>query len=285
MLILVPLVYRHIRPGDDVDRVSGGVYTPVARDDAQDFRNGLLQRFAQLDDPEVLPVLKELSNIPELSAHREWIYHLIEQYVSRKADLIPWSAANVRTFAKEFEIDPRNDTELFRIACWRLEEIKHKVEKTDNSLRYEVLQGWNEAKLRAWFQQKLIAENRGRYTIPQEEEIDQQQRPDLRFENPRTSAVPVEIKWADMPHWTAAKLLERLENQLVGQYLRAYNVRYGIYLLGYIGRKQHWDHPTESRRIDFAGLVELIKQRARELERTRPEVEELRVIAIDFTTS
>ena len=283
MRILAPLVYRHVRPSDDIYRIGGDAYTPTVRDHAQDFRNGLLLRFALMVDREVPTVSKELINTPEFAAHREYIFQLIEQYVARTTDLIPWLATDIRTFAKEFEIDPRNDTELFRIACWRLEEIKHKVERTDNSLRDDVHQEWDEAKLRTWLQRKLIDENRGRYTIPQEEEIDQQQRPDLRFENPRTSAVPVEIKWADMRHWTAAKLLERLENQLVGQYMRAYNVRYGIYLLGYIGRKQHWNHPTESKRIDFAGLVELINQRSQELERTRPEVEGLRVIAIDFT--
>ena len=282
MRILIPLVYRHIRAAEDIDRMAGGeAYTPTARDHAQEFRNGLLHQLAQLDDQEIPAVFKELINTSELASHREYISDLIALHISRRADLTPWSAFDIRMFTKEFEIDPRNDTELFRIACWRLEDIKHAVEKTDNSLRDEVRPEWVEPQLRSWFQRKLIDASRGRYTIPQEEEIDQQQRPDLRFENPRSAAVPVELKWAE--NWTAKQHLERLENQLVGQYLRAYNVRYGIYLLGYIERQQHWDHPSESRRIDFKELVRLIEQRAQELVRIRPEAEGLRVISINFS--
>jgi len=93
--------------------------------------------------------------------------------------------------------------------------------------------------------------------------------------------VPVEIKWVE--NWTVGELLERLENQLVGQYLRAHNIRYGIYLLGYIGRQRQWNHPTEHRRIDLSELIGMIERKAQELEQTRLDIAEIRVIAIDFT--
>ena len=40
----IPLVYRYIRREDDIDRSGGGAYSPTARDDAQEFRGGLLER-------------------------------------------------------------------------------------------------------------------------------------------------------------------------------------------------------------------------------------------------
>jgi len=113
-------------------------------------------------------------------------------------------------------------------------------------------------------------------------EIDQAQRPDLHFERPGIPPVPVEIKWADK-QWTANDLLEGLENQLVGQYLRARNVRYGIYVVGYHGRKKHWDHPTEGHRIGFDELVKLLEGKAVELEKSNRDVAGIRVISINFT--
>lgn len=282
MRILLPLVYQRIRPTEDIDHTGGEAYTPTEQDHAQEFRNGLLRRFAEIDHPEVLITLKELRDTPQLSRHSDWITHLIERHVMQKVDLLPWQENEIRTFAVEFETNPRNDTDLFRIACWRIQDIKKEVEIAENSLRDEVQQDWDETDLRRWFQRKLNERSRNRYTIPQEAEIDGQQRADLRFENPSIrSAVPVEIKWAD--NWTARELLERLENQLVGQYMRAYNIRYGIYLLGYIGRKQQWDHPTEERRIGLSELIRLIEERAREIEQCRHAVSEIFVIALDFT--
>jgi hypothetical protein len=283
MRIFVPLVHRHIRPSEDIVHRSGEVHSVTDRDHVQEFRNGLLQRLSQLEHPDVLATLNALRDVPELMEHRDWIARLIDQHILRKVDLDPWQPEDIRIFAADYETNPRNDTDLFRIACWRLQDIKREVERAENSLRGEVQRDWDEAELRRWFQRKLIERSRQRYTIPQEAEIDQQQRADLRFENPQFQpAVPVELKWADK-HWTARDLLERLENQLVGQYLRAHNVRYGIYLLGYIGRKQHWDHPTEQTHINFDELVNIIEHRAQELEQIRTDVAGIRVIAINFT--
>jgi hypothetical protein len=283
--ILVPLVYKHIRPNEDIHRTGSGAYHPTERDDAQEFRHGLLQRFTQTDHLQVPAILKELRENPLLSRYHDWIDHLIEEHVREKIDLPPWQEEDIRAFATEFETNPRTDTDLFLIACRRIQDIKKEVERAENSLREEVQQDWDEPTLRRWFQRKLIDRANQKYTIPQEAEIDQQQRADLRFENPLiTSAVPVEIKWAE--NWTAGELLERLENQLVqlvGQYLRAHNIRYGIYLLGYIGRQGHWNHPTEHRRIDLSELVRMIERKAQELEQTRLDIAEIRVIAVDFT--
>jgi hypothetical protein len=278
----VPFIYRHVRPSSDITHENGEAYSPSERDQAQQFRNALLQRLAKSEHPEALAALKALRDVPELTEHRDWITYLVEQNIMNAADLVPWLPEDIRTFAADFEIDPRNDTDLFQIACWRLQDIRREVERSENSLRTEVHRDWNEAKLRQWFQRKLHARSRGRYTIPQEAEIDQEQKPDLRFEHPRIpSAVPVELKWAE--NWTAAQLLERLENQLVGQYLRAHNIRYGIYLLGYIGKQQQWHHPSEQRMVSFDELVRIIEQKASELVRSRDDVADVRVVPIDFT--
>jgi hypothetical protein len=92
--------------------------------------------------------------------------------------------------------------------------------------------------------------------------------------------VSIEIKWADS--WTLPQLLERLENQLVGQYLRAHNSRYGIYFLGFIGKKQSWEEPTTGKLLTFGEVVELVSQRAITLMQSNPKIAGLEVVSIDF---
>jgi hypothetical protein len=102
----------------------------------------------------------------------------------------------------------------------------------------------------------------------------------LRFENPKVPAtVPVEIKWAEK--WSTNVLLERLENQLVGQYLRAENVHFGIFLVARIDRKRTWNHPADNRRIGFDNLILLLEEKAKELGQL-PGVFGISVIGIDF---
>jgi hypothetical protein len=231
----IPLVFLRIRPRDDVERAGTGVYSPHERDWAQDFRNGLLIRLSALQTEEARRVLTELLDDPALSDSRDWIAHLLDELTGRLADSPPWTANDVRCFSAEYEKEPRTDSDLFKIACDRFHDIKDDVEKSDNSLREELRADHDELAFRRWLARNLNERSRQRYTVPQEEEIDLQQRPDLRVENPKTAPVSVEVKWADK--WTLAELLERLENQLVGQYLRANNSRYGIYVLGTFGRK------------------------------------------------
>ena len=45
---MIPLVFRHLRPEDDINR-GRGVYTPTAPDEAQRFRDGLVSRLAESD--------------------------------------------------------------------------------------------------------------------------------------------------------------------------------------------------------------------------------------------
>ena len=170
-----------------------------------------------------------------------------------------------------------------KVACRRLNELKNDVEKADNSIRNEMQKEDDERKLRIWIARKLQERSRNRYVVPQEEEIDRRERPDLRIEKPGMAPVSIEIKWAE--NWTLTELLERLENQLVGQYLRDDNSRFGIYLLAYIEKKgkKTWDDPDNSTRLSFEQIVTVISGRAKEIVAECRSVEDVAVISMDFT--
>ena len=269
-----------MRLADDVDHVGEGVYSPRERYAAQDFRNGLLPRLAAIGTPQARQVLVELRGERLLAGARDWISHLIDQVTGRVADLTPWTATDVRTFAEDHEVDPKTDRDLFRIACKRLRDIKRGVETDDISLRDEVRQGDTEIILRQWLARKLRERARGRYTVPQEEEIDRSERPDLRIEHPTTAPVSIEVKWAEK--WSLAQLIERLENQLVGQYLRAHDSRYGVYFLGTVEPEHRWRDSSAGGSLSFDEVVEIVRSRGKELQAARSDIEAVEVVAVDF---
>jgi hypothetical protein len=276
----IPLVYQHVRLADDIDRSGGRGYTPTARDHSQEFRGRLLQLLAQHDDVSVPRLLFELMTEPELQHLRDWILRLIDEWRKRNADLAPWTAADIRLFARENEIDPKTDGDLFAIACKRINEIKLDVEKAENSLRSELHSSYVEPELRKWLQRKLRERARGRYTVPQEAEIDLQQRPDLRLENPRTPATSIEVKWAQ--NWSVSELRVGLTTQLADQYLRAHNARYGVYVLGMIGDKKYWENPSDKARLSFQQLLDFLRNEATKLVNKRADIEDIAVIGMDF---
>ena len=276
---LIVLVYRHVRPEEDIDRARTGPYTPTDRDAAERFRGVLVTQLAQSEGSGIPGLLRSLLTHTELARHYDWIRHLLDERFVTDADILAWSPAAIREFAREHETTPRTDAELFQITVNRLADVKNDVENSDNSLREELRKNDSEYVLRRWLARKLNERSRQRYTVPQEEEIDQKVRPDLRTETPHTSPVSIELKWAD--NWTLPQLLERLENQLLVQYLRAERNRYGVYVLATDGRKRHWEVAAGADAA-FDEVVERVALRAQELVTLHPDIADVRVVGIDF---
>ena len=275
----IPLVYEYVRVKDDIDR-SGGAYSPTARDHAQRFRGFLLDRLARDEAAEATDVMRELADEPALAEVRDWVLNLIAQRLERRADLTAWTPNDLREFAANYETDPKNEGELFIIAKRRIEGLKNDVEQSDNSQRDELHRDQQEIHFRRWLARNLARESRGRYNVPQEPEIDFKQRPDIRFLKPLMGPVSLEAKLAE--NWTVAELLKGLETQLVGQYLRAHDSHYGLYVLGIIGEKQHWEQPETGARLSFEQVIELLQRRAAELVQQDPHIGDVTVIGIDF---
>ncbi len=278
---IIPLVYSHVRLSDDIDRTDGAAYTPTVRDNAQHFRGLLLDALAKNESPAASTYLREIAEEGAMVQVRDWVLKRLDERLERQADFAPWSPSDLRAFAEEHEVDPKSDRELFAIAHKRLLELKFDVESSNNSLRDEVRDA-QEYHLRRWLARKLQERCRNRYNVPQEPEIDLKQRPDLHILRPGLPPVPVEAKFADLG-WSMAALCERLENQLVGQYLRDYRTDYGLYVVGTLGRQRHWKHPSDGRRLTFSGAIAFLSERANELVRINPRIGNLAVVGIDFS--
>jgi len=276
----IPFVFRHVRPADDIVRSAGVAFSPASRDDAQSFRDRLLPQLAASQDPEADNALTELMDEPLLVHLRDWIIHLVHDRRQRFTDLAPWQPADVREFTRHHEHDPRSEHDLFDIAQRRLSDIRYAVEQAEVSARKDLRPEDPETSFRSWLARQLESTSRDRYSVHQEEEIDPGN-PDLRLAAPGIAALPIEIKWAD--RWSGPQLFERLEHQLIGQYLRPHGVHYGVYVVGRQGGKRRWKHPNGLPDLSFSELVDALRSRATEVVENRPDIYAVEVIGIDFS--
>ncbi|MCA8476430.1 hypothetical protein LGN35_00695 [Burkholderia multivorans] len=281
---LLPLVCRHVRREDDIDRTNQGAYSPVARDDAQDFRARLWEVLRTSDSPECDSVLRSFLENRTLPDDIEWIWSIQDERNGKQADPTAWFPEDVRSFGTHYRHKPRSNYQLYELATRLLVEIKANVEISENATdRLQVRADDKEAHFQGFLKRQLDDRSLSWFAVTQESTVDLNQRPDLRIEVPGLNAVPVEVKLANLG-WTVEQLLERLEIQLVGQYLRAEGVNYGIYAVGNTEPTRKWRRPSDNALIRFPELISLLQARASELLSLFPDnVHGLTVVGIDFS--
>ncbi|MEO7932214.1 MAG: hypothetical protein ABIT76_03545 [Chthoniobacterales bacterium] len=276
----IPLVHRYIRQEDDINRAGGGAYSPTSRDDAQDFRGGLLERLVATASPEVGLVLQELLSEPLLSHCSDYMRHLLEKHHEQMAEEKPWRASDVRAFATDYEREPQTDSDLFKTGLRRILDLKRWVELGEDSPRREVHSEDNEAGFRDWLRRKLNETARGHVIAPEWEIVGG--RPDLRLVIPNAAPVSLELKIAD--NWTLQELVDGLEKQLVDLYLRDHHARYGIYVLALFNRNRRWEPLGEGLRIDSEQMHAMLRKRAEEIQEMRPDISGLEIVLIHFSS-
>jgi hypothetical protein len=275
------LVHTHVRSSDDVDRSNKGVYSPGLRDDAQDARErlaGILGGIPGRDAYLALRMIAEDHPEPEL---RPWFALRARAKAEADSERPAWSGEQVSQFGLEFERTPSNHRELFDLAVLRLLDLKAELEDGDASAASVVIKAERETEVRNYIASWCSRCSLGRYVIPQEEELADAKRPDLRWHGlPFNGPVPTELKIAD--NWTGPQLFERLEAQLAGDYLRDISSSRGIYLLVWRGVRKHWQLPG-GELATFDELVSALQGHWEQVASAHPGVEEVRVIGIDLT--
>jgi hypothetical protein len=283
LAILIPLVYAHVRPADDIDRTNGGVYSPVARDNAQDFRNSLWEALRSDESREADDVLIALLKDKMFEEQRDWIRSIIDGRQGRLADPAAWKASDIRQFSERFVHEPRSTYQLYKLIFRLLTNIKNDIERSENATnRAQVREGDLEKAFQGFLTRELDRQSLNWFSVTQESEVDLGQRPDLRVDGREGRVVPIEVKLANLRHWTIPKLLAGLETQLVEQYLRPEHIGFGIYVIATTSNSRQWEL-EDGRRIGFDELVLLLQRRAAEIasERSR-RVDALAVIGINF---
>jgi hypothetical protein len=276
------LMHEHIRRKDDIDRTGEGVFSPGPRDNAQAARDTLFTLLNRIPGKEAFLALEEISKTHPEEPSRSWFVLHAKTKAQQDADIGPWAPSQVWEFQDTLERTPSNHSELADLAAMRLLDLKDDIENGDSSIAQLLQKVTLETGMRKFIGRELREKASGRYSIPQEEELADAKRPDLRFQgNGFDGPVPVELKLADK--WTGPALFERLENQLCGDYLRDNRSDRGLLVLVYSGKKKGWDVPGASNRVDFAGLVAALQAHWEQISPRFIGVEEITVIGIDLT--
>lgn len=282
MKSLYLLIARYIRHQDDIDRSGQGVYSPGLRDDAQDARNALIAFIRETPGKEAFLALLEMGRAHPDERSRPWMSYHAKTKAAADADINAWTPSQVQEFSKSLVATPTNHRELWYHAIDKLDALKHDLENGDSSIA-SILQAVDqETEFRKFIGGWCRDRSAGRYVIPQEEELADAKRPDLRFFGVGFDApVPAELKLADK--WTGPHLFERLEIQLCGDYMRDVRSSRGIFVIVYFGTKSYWELPS-GRRVDtFEMLVDELQQHWTLISSNCPSVEDIRVIGIDLT--
>ena len=277
------LMHKYIHRKDDVDHTGKGVYRPGLRDDAQDARDNLFRLLNQIPGKESFLALMEIAETHPNEKSRQWIMLQAKTKAEQEGDIEVWSPAQVKDFYEKLERTPSNHKELHELAVSRLLDLKDDLEQGDTSIAGNLRKETLETEVRKFIGWILREKAFGRYSIPQEEELADAKRPDLRFHGMGFDGpVPVELKLVDN-NWSGQKLCERLENQLCGDYLRDNRSNRGIFVLVYRGEQKHWEMPDSAKRVDFLGLVAALREYWKHISNKFPGIDDVTVIGIDLT--
>ncbi|HBO6119164.1 TPA: hypothetical protein L4583_006150 [Pseudomonas aeruginosa] len=274
------LINKYVRIADDIDRAGTGVYSPGLRDDAQHARDGLLAFIRETPGKQAFLALLEIAQAHPAERLRPWSAFFAQQKATADSQTPPWPPESVIEFHEYLERTPTTHRELWSLAVDRLNDLKHDLEDGDSSIAEILLLAEQETAIRKFVGNWLRDRAAGRYVIPQEEQLADDKRPDFRVHGSIDAPVPMELKLADK--WTGAQLLERLENQLGGDYLRDIRSSCGVFLLVNHGGKKTWVLPGKRRAV-FEDLITALQQHWCSLAPRYPNIEDVEVIGIDLT--
>lgn len=279
------LMHQYIKKSDDINRSGGGVYSPTLRDHAQDARDSLFNILKNISGKETFLALKQLAAEYPEQADRPWMQHYALERAELDANQSAWTIQDVLGFQSSLDRVPSNGQELFELIKMRLDDLKHELEQGDSSIAKIIAKGVSkETEMRIYIANWMEKYADKRYSIHQEEELADAKRPDIRaYCIGVDQLVPIELKLVDMMAWNGMKLLERLENQLAGDYMRDNHSQYGIFLLVYQGKKPDKTWQINSKNLNFAELLDALQQHWRSIEHQYPHIDDIQVIGIDLS--
>ncbi|MBE9460593.1 NACHT domain-containing protein [Dyadobacter subterraneus] len=275
---LILLSNSYIRREEDFKRAGTGVYSPGLRDEAQDARNRLETILKDISGKDSFLVMMELAQSHPYVPYRKWMVSDAKDRATIDSAFAPYSETNFREFCATLERTPSNHKELYDLVVLRLLDLKADLEDGDTSYAYSLINEQKETRVRnvigGWCRDRANS----RYSVAQEDELADGRKPDLRFfGNSFDGPISVELKLANK--WKSDALIERLENQLCGDYLRDIRSSYGIFLL--INQSSDaWTFGGKA--LNFQELVSMLEAHWDEISKDHPSINDVKIIGIDL---
>lgn len=284
-----------VRPEDDIEHPYGESYSPVERDHAERFRDQLIPAIAASKSQLGYEILE---NLRRTAVGPTRTYLLNVQFEMREAQFARPALAQQKynDFERDFTADVTDTVSFAMKVHSDLLAVKYAIEKGEYSLRrffteiamtkhpVNKAEGDKEGlALEADFQSLLASElnhySTGTYSVTVEPHTAESKRRDVLCSKGDMFA-SIELKMS--MRWTIDKYKEALEMQLVGQYMHHRNATTGFLVIVLQQEGRTWVNPETGRRVDFNGLLAMLREQALQLE-AKDRTRYLRVIGIDAT--
>lgn len=280
---LYVLMHEHIRTEDDIDRTGGGTYTPSLRDDAQEGRSKLFTWLSEIPGKEAYVALSELVRCHPDPKYRLWMAKRAYKRAELDGDVEAWTSEQVNEFESNLTRTPATQRQLFDLTLERLLDLKAWLERGNDSPYRTWQRAKDEPEVRNLITGWLNQNWHNSYTTAQEPELANSQRVDIWLQNPSVgSPIPVELKLLDKG-WTGPKLCERLQNQLVGDYLRESSEGRGLMLLVWQGSKPERRWRINGALVGVSGLCDALKEYWLSISNSFSRVADIEIVVIDLT--
>jgi hypothetical protein len=257
LLRLMRLIYRHVRPEDDVRHK--GAYSPDERDDAERARNSIVNLILASKGEEGWSVKLEMSADPLCAHFKDRILAIADESWAEEVDADAFSDGQAIALDRSGEAPPTTNETMFSLMVDRLEDIDDLLLR-DVSPRESWAKITEERVMRREISRELSHLANGAYTIDQEAVTADEKETDIRMRSTASlHEAIIELKLAD--DRTAQDLLDTLETQLVTKYMASETSRSGCLLIT-LAKERKWDNPSGGPRLNFLKLVELLRNEA-----------------------
>jgi hypothetical protein len=272
------MMHQYIRDEEDNDQNLIGV-----RDYAQNARNVLFDLLSKLPGKSSYTAITELIEEHPVPAYQNHFKSLAYRRAEEDSDIEAWSVEQLIEFEQSLTITPETHRQLFELVVHRLVDLKSWLERGNDSPWQTWQRVERETEMRNLIAGWLSRGQHLQFTIAQEAELANAQRPDFSVQCPKVdSPVPIELKLLEK--WRGPQLCERLRNQLVGDYLRESSARFGVMLLVWRGTDQaqgSWE--INGSRVELNELANALKLYWNSIADEYPDVDDIAVIVIDLT--
>jgi hypothetical protein len=261
LLRLLRLVYRHVRPADDIEH--DGVYSPVARDNAQRVRNAILMALLNAKGENAWRAKLEVMDDQLFREMTDRIQVIAEERWAEEIDNDIYNDDQAKELDTKHEAPPSTNEAMFNVMVCRLEDIDELL-LSDLSPR-ELWAGIPEERLmRREIARELVNKSNDIYRINQESVTGDEKETDIRICSKISNhEAVIELKLADKKY-TAKALRHTIKNQLVNKYMKPDNRRSGCLLIT-LTKDKKWKHPDNDSWIDFETLVQLLQDEATQI--------------------
>jgi len=255
--------HRHVRSEDDL--VHDTVYSPGARDAAENGRRYIFDALMKASGPEALSAKLALAADPLFERLRDRIAALAQERLAAEIDSSAWTPTEVATLLSRKELSPKTTTDMAQLLVDRLDDLQELLLK-DTGPRA----GWasinDENTLRPMIARELEVASREAYTVDQEGVTADGKETDIRLRAVSGYQATIELKVGEKGR-SARELCDTIDDQLVKKYMAHRDARTGCLLVSVADPGKYWLHPETSERIDRFGLQTLLQAKADEAQR------------------